>query len=146
MRTRFCLVAALVLTLAMPASAHAWGFAGHRLIMARAIDLLPAELKAFFERYRSEIVTFVIDPDLWRNAGWEEEPHHFLNLGAKEFGAYPFDALPRDYDKALAKFGAATLKRLGMLPWRESEMAGNLRRGMESFNRQSAYATTDVMY
>src|SRR5262249_21764248 len=37
------------------------------------------------------------------------------------------------------------LKRIGMLPWRESEMFGHLRRGFESFNRQSAYATSDVV-
>src|ERR1051325_3306665 len=146
MRTRPCLAALLVLTLLTPAPAHAWGFTGHRLIMARAIDLLPAELKPFFERFRDEVVIRVIDPDLWRNAGWEDDPNHFIDYGMSELGPFPFTALPHEYDRALAKFGQSTMKRVGMLPWREAEMFGNLRRGMDSFNRQGLYATTDVIY
>src|ERR1700733_9993957 len=91
-----------------PASASAWGFTAHRYIMGRAIDLLPPELKPFFEHYRDEIVIRVVDPDLWRNVGWEDDPNHFVNFGAKELGAYPFNELPREYGAALEKFGAAT--------------------------------------
>jgi len=113
--------------------------------MARAIELLPPELKPFFQRFREEIVIRVIDPDLWRNVGWDDEPNHFVDFGMPELGPYPFDALPREYDRAVAKFGMATMKRVGFLPWREAEMAGNLRRAMEGFNRQSPYATHDVI-
>src|SRR5882672_10992186 len=112
----FVLAAALV-----PLPASAWGFAGHRYIMGKALELLPPELKPFFDRYRDEIVIRAIDPDLWRNVGWEEDPHHFLNLGTREFGPYPFAELPREYGAALEKFGVNTLSRLGKLPWREAE-------------------------
>jgi hypothetical protein len=125
--------------------AHAWGFAGHRMIMARAIDLLPPELKPFFTHYRDEIVARSIDPDLWRNAGWEDEPNHFLDFGAREFGEYPFRELPREYGDALEKFGQATLRRNGLLPWRVAEEFGNLRRAFEGFRRESAYGPTDVV-
>jgi hypothetical protein len=145
MRKPSCLVAVLVVALLVPAPAHAWGFAGHRLIMARAIDLLPPQLKPFFERFHDEIVVRVVDPDLWRNVGWEEEPNHFVDFGMPELGPYPFDGLPRDYDRALEKFGLSVMKRVGFLPWREAEMFGNLRRGMDGFTRQSAYATSDVV-
>src|SRR5262245_51211236 len=134
-------VIALSLTL-VTTPAFAWGFVGHRLIMARAIDLLPPELKPFFERFRDEIVVRVVDPDLWRNGGWEDDPNHFVDFGMPQLGPYPFAALPRDYSQALEKFGMAELKRIGMLPWREAEMFGHLRRGFESFNRQAAYATS----
>jgi hypothetical protein len=143
MRKAFCLIALLIWL--SPAPAYAWGFAGHRLIMARAIDLLPPELKPFFQRFRDEIVVRVVDPDVWRNVGWEDDPNHFVDFGMRELGAYPFTDLPRDYDQALAKFGIATLKRVGMLPWREAEMAGNLRRGMEGFKREAQYGTGDVI-
>src|SRR5438093_2598859 len=128
-------IAAIALLVAslVPSSASAWGFAAHRYIMGRAIDLLPSELKPFFDRYRDEIVARVVDPDLWRNAGWEDDPHHFLNLGAREFGEYPFTELPREYGAAIERFGVATLNRLGMLPWREAEEFGNLRRAFEGF-------------
>ena len=41
--------------------------------------------------------------------------------------------------------GFAELKRIGMLPWREAEMFGHLRRGFDGFNRQAPYATSDVV-
>src|SRR2546421_13080190 len=94
-------IAALTLVLLVPAPARAWGFAGHRLIMARALDLLPPQLKPFFQRFHDEVVMRSIDPDLWRNAGWEDDPNHFMNFGMRELGPYPFDALPRDHTAAL---------------------------------------------
>src|SRR5262245_52004477 len=145
MRKQLCLVVTLAVALLTPAPARAWGFVGHRLIMARALDLLPAELKPFFQRFREEIVVRVIDPDLWRNVGWEEDPNHFMDFGMKELGPYPFTALPREYDQALAKFGRSTMTKVGFLPWRQAEMFGNLRRAMESFKGQSAYGTQDVI-
>jgi len=141
-----CIVAAIVLLASLASRpASAWGFAGHRLIMSRALDLLPAELKPFFTRYRDEIVMRSIDPDLWRNVGWDDDPNHFVDFGARELGEYPFRELPRDYGAALEKFGIATLKRNGTLPWREAEEFGNLRRAFESFARESAYGPNDVV-
>ena len=134
------LVASLV-----PSPASAWGFAAHQYIMGRAIDLLPAELKPFFEHYRAEVVLRVVDPDLWRNVGWEDDPNHFLDFGMKELGEPPFNELPREYGAALEKFGAATLNRIGKLPWREAEQFGNLRRAFEGFTRGAAYAPGDVI-
>ena len=113
--------------------------------MRRAIDLLPAGIKPFFVEHRDEIVFRVTDPDLWRNVGWEDEPNHFVNFGADEFGPYPFAALPREYGAALEKFGMAALKRMGQLPWREAEQFGNLRRAFEGFRKGEAYATTDAV-
>lgn len=135
-------VAAVLLT---PARADAWGFAGHRLIMARAIDLLPAELKPFFQRFKEEVVIRAVDPDLWRNAGWNDEPNHFVDFGMTELGPYPFAALPRDRDAAVEKFGGRIMERVGFLPWREAEMFGNLRRAFDGFARGAAYATSDTI-
>ena len=70
------------------------------------IELLPPELKPLFEERRAFIVERAIDPDLWRNVGWEEEPpNHFLDLDYEAFGPYPFNGLPRDYADAVQKFG-----------------------------------------
>lgn len=127
------------------APAHAWGFAGHRLIMRRALDLLPAELRPFFDLHRDEVIIRSVDPDLWRNVGWDDDANHFLDLGVPEYGKEPFAELPRDYDAALQKFGAATLKRFGLLPWRAAEQFGNLRRGFEGFAHRAPYASSDVV-
>jgi len=144
MRTTLRLAAVILVVLA-PAPALAWGFDGHRLIMSRAIDLLPAELKPFFVQHRDEIVVRVVDPDLWRTAGWPENPNHFLDFGVPEYGKFPFAALPRSYDAALQKFGRTVLDRNGYLPWRFAEFFGQLQRGFESVRRQSGFLATDVI-
>jgi hypothetical protein len=145
MRKAFRIAAASVALSFVPASAFAWGAAAHRYIMRRAIDLLPPEIKPFFVAHLDEIVLRVNDPDTWRVVGWDDDPNHFLNLGASEFGEYPFAALPHEYGAALEKFGAASLKRLGTLPWREQEEAGNLRRAMEGFKKNQAFAILDTV-
>jgi hypothetical protein len=138
------LLAVLLWSLA-PSPVSAWGFAGHQFIMRRAIELLPPELKPFFTAHRDELVVRVTDPDLWRNVGWEDDPNHFMDFGVPEFGRYPFTALPREYGAAIEKFGMATLKRDGTLPWREAEQFGNLRRAFEGFKRQAPYASSDTV-
>jgi hypothetical protein len=138
-------VVAFVIVALAPSPAFAWGMAAHRYIMRRAIDLLPPEIKPFFVHFRDEIVVRVVDPDTWRNAGWEDDPNHFLDFGVEEFGAYPFTALPREYGAAIEKFGMAVLRRDGLLPWREAEEFGNLRRAFESFKRNSLFAPGDTV-
>jgi len=137
MRKASVVVVVALIACAAPPPAAAWGTAAHRHIMARAIDLLPVELKPFFLQHRDELVMRVIDPDLFRVLGWEEDPNHFVNFGAKELGEYPFKELPREYGAAIEKFGMATLRRNGLLPWRQQEEFGNLRRAFEGFTRET---------
>jgi len=137
MRKASVVVVVALIALVAPPPAAAWGTAAHRHIMARAIDLLPAELKPFFLQHKDEVVMRVVDPDLFRVLGWEEDPNHFVNFGAKELGEYPFKELPREYGAALEKFGMATLRRNGLLPWRQQEEFGNLRRAFEGFTRET---------
>ncbi|MGE3176425.1 MAG: hypothetical protein AB7O32_03055 [Vicinamibacterales bacterium] len=144
MRTRL-LVTVLTAALLHPVTASAWGFAAHQLVMRRAIELLPPELTPLFEKHREEVVLRVVDPDLWRNVGWADDPNHFVDFGAKEFGDYPFTGLPRDLGAAIEKFGQPTLDRNGRLPWRLGEIFGQLRRAFEGFARQSPYAISDVV-
>jgi hypothetical protein len=137
-----CVLGAVVVLLPSPASA--WGSNAHRGIMRRAIDILPAEIKPFFLAHRDEIVYRSIDPDTWRTVGWDEDQNHFINFGAPELGRSGTD-MPRDYTIALQRFGEATLKRLGMLPWREAEMFGNLQRAFESLAKGNGYAFQDIV-
>ena len=135
----------LLLGVAVPAPAFAWGAAAHRYIMGRAIELLPSDIKPFFERHRDELVLRVNDPDIWRVAGWEDGPNHFVDFGRPDLGPYPFLALSRDYGTALEKFGLETLKRIGLLPWREAEEFGNLRRALDGFKRNALFAPSDTI-
>jgi hypothetical protein len=138
------LVAVLFLTFAVPAPAHAWGFSAHEFIMDRAIALLPPELRPFFEKNRTEVVYRAIDPDLWRTVGFfEEPPNHFIDIDA--YGAYPFAALPRDYDAAVLKFGKDRVIQEGLLPWRAEEEFANLRLDFEAYNRGGEFAAHDIV-
>lgn len=143
-KTVLVLVAGVLLALA-PSPAFAWGAQAHQLIMRRAIELLPPELKPFFEHYKEEIVLRSNDPDLWRNVPWDDDASHFVDFGIPQYGKPPFAELPRDYTAAVAKFGVTNVKRWGTLPWRLEEMAGNLRRGFEGMGKKEPYAISNVV-
>src|SRR5207342_2219625 len=46
------LLVLVTVSVLVPAPASAWGFAAHKFIMGRAIDLLPAEIRPFFAEHR----------------------------------------------------------------------------------------------
>jgi hypothetical protein len=141
-RAALPLALAALLGLAAPAPAPAWGFDVHRLLTNRAIDRLPPSIRPFFERRRAFIVEHSIDPDLWRTAGWDEEPpRHFIDLD--EYGQPPFRELPRDHDRAVERYGAEFVRRNGTLPWRVAEVFGELRRSFEQQRRGGAGYTLD---
>jgi hypothetical protein len=117
---------ALALSAARPAPLDAWGFNGHKFITDRAIDLLPAELRPFFQKFRVTLVEHSIDPDTYRTVGFTEEtPRHFLDMDA--YGPFPFKDLPHDYAEAVAKRGADFVVKNGTVPWRAEEIHGRLR-------------------
>jgi hypothetical protein len=125
---------------ATPSHADAWGFDAHKYIMARAINLLPAPLRPYFEANRAFLIERAIDPDLWRTAGWEEEsPRHYVDMDA--FGAYPFADLPHDYEAAVQKFGKEMVEKNGTLPWRTEEIYKKL---VEAFEQKAPYARDNV--
>jgi hypothetical protein len=120
----------------------AWGFEAHRYIMARAIPLLPKEIRPFFEARRAFIVERAIDPDLWRTAGWEEESaRHFVDMDA--YGPYPFNDLPHDYDEAVKRHGEEFVKKNGTLPWRTEEIYKKL---VEAFQQNAGYSRDNIKF
>ncbi len=146
MRRALLPVVLTALVAAVPASLGAWGFPGHRHIADRMIALLPAEIRPLFEARRAFIVDRSVDPDLWRNVGWDQEPpNHYLDLDS--FGSAPFDALPREYDQAVQKFGRDEIHEQGLLPWRTAEFYGRLERAFASLSRPSPspYALDDIV-
>ena len=128
-----------------PSPAAAWGFETHKFIMSRAIDMLPEAIRPFFQANRVFVVEHVIDPDLWRTAGFvDEPPRHFVDIDA--YGTFPFTDLPRDFDAAVAKYGLQTLTKNGLLPWRTAEMSGHLRKAFDDQHKGTAYAATDIKF
>ena len=135
----------LSILLSVPSTASAWGLEAHRFIISHAIDILPDSIRPFFEANRAFIVERSIDPDLWRSAGFTEEPpNHFIDLDA--YGPFPFKELPREYDEAVKKYGVDTLRENGLVPWRVHEIAGRLIRGFEALDKNGPYARSDIRF
>jgi hypothetical protein len=127
----------LVCLLLLPARTDAWGFEAHKFIAEQVLALLPPELRTFLEDRRTMFVEQSIAPDLWRNVGFDDEPpRHFLDIDA--YGAYPFDALPRDYDAAVTTFGEEKVWRNGVLPWRAEDIYDRLFRAFQHIKRGGA--------
>ena len=123
-----------------PIPASAWGLEVHKFIMARAIPLLPPEIRPFFQKYQVSIVEHAIDPDLWRTVGWlEEPPRHFLDMDA--YGPYPFKDLPHAYDDAVKRYGVEFVQKNGTLPWRSEEIYKKL---VEAFTQKAPYARENI--
>lgn len=136
------LIAAVLLVVASPAPADAWGFDVHRYIMERAIPLLPAEIRPFFEKFRTAIAEHSIDPDLWRTAGWEQEPpRHFMDMDA--YGPPPFSQVPRAYDEAVRRYGREFVDKNGTVPWRTEEI---FRKLSEAFTQKAPYARENIKF
>jgi hypothetical protein len=139
---------AMLMVLLAPNTAHAWGFEAHQFIMDRAIALLPAEIRPFFEKYRSTLVERAIDPDTWQTAGFDdqEDAHHFLDIDWDGFGPYPFAGLPRDYDAAVQKFGVVRVRQMGLLPWRTAEYFGNLQREFARYQTRGPFGRYNILH
>jgi hypothetical protein len=132
-----------LIVVAAPAPADAWGFEAHKYILDRAIDLLPSEIRPYFAKYRAAIVEHAIDPDLWRNVGFEadESPRHFLDMDA--YGPSPFTELPRDFDAAVKRYGREFVVKNGLLPWRTQEIHVKL---VEAFTQKATYSRDNIKY
>jgi hypothetical protein len=132
----------LVLIVSAPRPAGAWGFEGHKYIMAAAIPLLPPEIRAFFVSNQATIVEHAIDPDLWRTAGWlEESARHYVDMDA--YGPYPFSALPHAEAEAVAKYGRDVVTKNGTLPWRAEEIYAKL---VEAFTQKAGYSRENIKF
>src|SRR5437773_10959262 len=55
-------LASLGLFFSFPQNSRAWGRNGHRLVVNKAIDTLPPDIRAFFESNRALLVQHVTDP------------------------------------------------------------------------------------
>jgi len=108
-------LACLALCLAWPHDSRAWGKNGHRLVVNKAIDTLPLEIRSFFESNLALLSQHVTDPLDAISKTPAERHNHFILLD--KYGRFPFEALPRDYKAAVTKFGKPKLEANGLLPW-----------------------------
>jgi hypothetical protein len=113
-----------------PQDSRAWGRSGHRLVVNKAIDTLPADLRSYFEANRALLLQHVTDPLDAIPKTPAERHNHFLAL--EKYGRFPFETLPRVYKGALTKFGKAKLDANGLLPWQIGVYSEKLTEAMKA--------------
>ena len=130
-RTSTSVVLALLVVLAFcPKSVRAWGGNGQRLILNKAVDTLPPDIRGFFDSNRSFLLQHLSDPSEAAAKNLIERRNNYLYLD--KYGRFPFDALPRSYKAAVAKFGKGKLQSNGLLPWQIGVYSQKLTEAMRS--------------
>jgi hypothetical protein len=104
-----------VLVVTSPRPALAWGNNAQKLVLNRAIDTLPQDIRGYFDANRNDLLQHVTDPQDSEAKTPSERHNHFLYLD--KYGRFPFTALPRNYKAAVSKFGKSKLESTGTLPW-----------------------------
>lgn len=107
-------IAILVFVLSLPTS-FAWGENAERLVTNKAIDTLPQEMGTFFEDNRQYLVQHVTDAGSLDAKIAADEHKDYIQLD--HYGPFPYAALPRVYNSAVAKYTRHTLETYGLLPW-----------------------------
>jgi hypothetical protein len=92
-----------------------WGFYAHKKINYYAVFLLPPEMMAFYKQHIDFISEHAVDPDKRRYAVKEEGPRHYIDID--HYGEYPYAALPRNWDSAIAKYSIDRIQANGIVPW-----------------------------
>jgi hypothetical protein len=108
----FALVAVFAL---LPQRSAAWGANGQKLVVNKAIDTLPQDLRTFFEWNRGFLLLHVTDPLDAIPKTPAEKRNHYVYLD--KYGRFPFELLPRSYKAAVAKYGKSKIDSNGLLPW-----------------------------
>jgi hypothetical protein len=115
-RPKLPVVAVLLLAgLLLPYRALSWGNNAQRLVVNHAVDTLPYDLRPFFEANRTFLIQHVNDTLGQLDKHPNERQNHFIELD--RYGKFPFDALPRSYKAALAKYSKSKIDSTGRLPW-----------------------------
>lgn len=121
----------VIIGLLWPLQVQAWGGEAHVLINKAACTTLPEPLRRFFMKHQFFIGERAKDPEtLIARHGEAERRYHRFNLDA--LAPFPFQEIPRDSEKALAKYGRERLEGAGLLPWRIAELYGELVKAMKN--------------
>jgi hypothetical protein len=97
-------------------SSFGWGQNADRIVVNKAVDGLPDEMRSFFQANRQFLVQHVADPEGESSSPPAGEEHNgFIRLD--HYGPFPFSALPHSYDMAVSKFTRRTVETYGLLPW-----------------------------
>lgn len=112
-----------------------WGFFGHKRINRVATFTLPPEMFGFFKENIEFITEHAVDPDKRRYGVDGEAQRHYIDIDHYAInGEDPFEAVPKKWNEAVAKFTEDTLQAYGIVPWHIVVMKNRLQKAFESKN------------
>lgn len=115
MRTKRLWLMVVVLVL-MQMPALCWGPTAHTLITENALELLPVQMKPFFDSNSRYIVALCLLPDHWRQTHKAEiGMQHSIDLDRLD--TPPFSKLDGTKAEVEARFGKDKVAEMGVLPW-----------------------------
>ncbi|MBE7171408.1 MAG: S1/P1 Nuclease [Williamsia sp.] len=126
---KFLLVVLLVLCYTR---SFCWGFFAHEKINFYAVFLLPPRMLAFYKPHIQFLSEHAVDPDKRRYLLPQEGARHYIDID--RYGSYPYTALPRKWEEAVARYGEDTLQANGIVPWWIPGMLQRLTRAFSEKN------------
>ena len=112
--------------------AFGWGFFAHQKLNRLAVFLLPPGMLICYKPNLAFIAEHAVDPDKRRYGVAAEAPRHYIDID--HYGFYPYDALPRKWENAEAKFSGDTLQAHGIVPWYIQTMLSRLTKAFKEKN------------
>ncbi|GAB4094515.1 hypothetical protein GCM10028786_34440 [Flaviaesturariibacter terrae] len=112
-----------------------WGFLVHRTTTQLAVYQLPDNVQHFFYDNMDYLVRYSVRPDQRRNSDPTEGPKHFIDL--ERFGPDAANTMPLDWKSAVAKYGADSFTRNGVVPYWVVNQKDKLTEAFRSGNRDS---------
>lgn len=95
-------------------SVFAWSAGGDKLVLNKAIDMLPDDLRPYFDSNRVFLTQHVADAiEAQKNPLFARDGY----IRFEKYGPFPYATLPRDYKAALQKFSKHSVEVNGLLPW-----------------------------
>jgi hypothetical protein len=92
-----------------------WGFFGHYRINRLAVFTLPKAMSGFYRANIDYITEHAVSADKRRYVDSSEAPRHFFD--ADRYGKKPFEAMPKKWNTAVAKYSKDTIIKYGTVPW-----------------------------
>lgn len=121
---------ALALGILFPRSVLAWGQNADKLVLNKAIETLPPELRPFFDANRAYLLQHVVDPLQAPVKTPAEKRNLYLYLD--RYGRFPYESLPRNYRAAINKFTKSKIESNGLLPWQVGVYSEKLTNAMRA--------------
>lgn len=110
-----------------------WGFYAHRKINYYSVFLLPPEMMILYKPNTGFLEEHAVDPDKRRYAVAEEGPRHYIDID--QYGVYPYDSLPRNWNEAVSRYSEKTITENGIVPWWIQTMLSRLTTAFKEKNQ-----------